>query len=71
MQFDGMTMTIMFLENPAGCLPGDLVVCVQLMEDIMIGKHDVVLWGVVMGQATASFETRMGHASIAKVDEAS
>ncbi|CAE7854288.1 unnamed protein product, partial [Symbiodinium necroappetens] len=49
------------------CLPGDLVVCVQLMEDIMIGKHDVVLWGVVMGQATASFETRMGHASIAKV----
>ena len=54
----------------AGCLPGDLVICVQLMEEIMIGKHDVTLWSVVMGQPTASFETRMGHASILKVAKA-
>ena len=32
----------------------------------MMGKHDVMLWGVVMGLPTASFETRMGHASITK-----
>ena len=47
-----------------GCLPGDLVPIVQLMEDVLVGKH------VVMSLPTGSFDTRMQHASILKVRKA-
>ena len=40
------------------------------MEDVLVGKHDSMLWSVVMGLPTGSFETRMQHASILKARKA-